>query len=346
MRHRLAIIGCGNMEGTHSTGFTMLADRLEIVATVDPVPERAQAAAEKVGARRAVGDYKEIVDEIDAALVVTPHHVHHEIGMTLLAAGKHVLLEKPLAISERECLDLIHAARAADRVLMTAYPMRFHPLVIQLKEAIDGDAIGEVFQISIWTEQHTEREPGHWTNAAATLGGGQFFSHGCHYVDLLLWMLGGPVRGTHLGTRKGTPWMEMEGTSNVAIEFAGGALGYHFGTWGARGTKLGYSIHAHGTAGMLEAELHAGELRLLRGSETVVMGRADRGSKYVQHELVHFLDCIERGETPDTDGPGSLQGLRVIWRLYEAERCGVMADLSGLGLSDPWEQAGLDRLPT
>lgn len=346
MRHKIAVVGCGNMEGTHSTGFGELADRLEVVAAVDPVLERAAKAAEVLGARRAVTDYREIVHDADVALVVTPHHVHHEIGLAFLRAGKHVLMEKPLAITEAECLDLIHAAQEADRVLMTAYPMRYHPLVVALKGALDAGTVGEVFQISIWTEQHTEREPGHWMNGAATLGGGQFFSHGCHYVDLLLWMLGEPIRGTHVGTRKGTPWMEMEGTSNVAIEFAGGALGYHFGTWGARGTRLGYSIHAHGTTGMAELDFHAGELRVLRGKEAELIAKADKGNKYVQHELAHFLDCVETGRVPDTNGPGSLQGLRVIWRLYEAERQGVMADLRGLGLNDPWEQTGLDRLPT
>ena len=80
-----------------------------------------------------------------------------------------------------------------------------------------------------------------------TLGGGQLFSHGCHYIDILLAWMGQPVSGTHLGTNFGTPWMEGEGTSNVSLKFANGALGYHFGTWGAKGTRLRYSFHAHCT---------------------------------------------------------------------------------------------------
>jgi predicted dehydrogenase len=60
---------------------------------------------------------------------------------------------------------------------------------------------------------------------------------------------------------------------------------------------------------------------------------ADTG-KHTENEMAHFLDCIESGRQPLTDGPGSLQGLRLIWRLYEAEQLGVMADLSGLGLDE------------
>src|SRR5690606_29723663 len=121
-------------------------------------------------------------------------------------------------------------------------------LVRKLKEVLDSGEYGECFHMSMWTEQWT-RFPGddHWGHKIATLGGGQLFSHGCHYVDLLLWFLGEPVHGTHTGTNFGTPWMEREGTSDVSIKFASGAVGYHMGTWGARGSKLHYCFQAHCT---------------------------------------------------------------------------------------------------
>jgi predicted dehydrogenase len=348
MAHRLAIIGCGDMEDAHRQVFDELGDRIEIIGTADIELARARQAAEALGAPRAVTDYAELLDEADACLIVTPHDLHHEMGMRCLAAGKHVLMEKPMAVTEQQCRELIRAASASGRTLMTAYPMRFHPVVTRLQERVAERAMGEVFQVSIYTEQHTEHPPGHWIRSAARLGGGQFFSHGCHYVDLLLWLLGRPVRGTHLGTRRGTPWMEQEGTSNATIEFAGGAIGYHFGTWGARATRHGYAIHVHAEKGMLEADLTRGVLyahhpwqgeaprgglsgRLSpdpAGAEVLMRVPAD--SKHLGGELRHFIDCLDTGATPLTDGPGSLQGLRVIWRLYEAERRGVIADLSDL----------------
>jgi predicted dehydrogenase len=342
-KHRFAVIGCGGMESSHERAFLEMRDRVDVVATVDLELDRAKKAAEVLGAERAVSDYHEVLDDVDAVLVVLPHHLHHPVGIDCLRAGKHVMMEKPLAITEEECLGLIHTAREVDRVLMTAYVMRFHPLVVKLKQMIDDRELGDVFQISIWTEQLTRQ--GGWHNTAATLGGGQFFSHGCHYIDLLLWFLGSPVRGTHLGTRLGTEWMEKEGTSNVSLEFEGGALGYHFGTWGARGTKLRYSIHAHGTEGMAELELNAGILRMHKGDTIRTVQSDDRNSKKVAGELRHFLDSIDTGQPPLTDGPGSLQGLRVIWRLYEAETKNVVADLRGLALDAPWDRSGLGQLP-
>ena len=139
--------------------------------------------------------------------------------------------------------------------------------------------------------------------------------------------------------------MEREGTSNATIEFAGGAIGYHFGTWGARATRHGYAIHVHAEKGMLEADLRAGELRLHTRSGAETLTRTDPQQKYVDRELGQFLDCLEQRRPVPTDGPTSLQGLRVIWRLYQAEREHVVADLSGLGFADRWDAPGLDRLP-
>ncbi|MGI6610429.1 MAG: Gfo/Idh/MocA family protein [Limnochordia bacterium] len=330
---RLGIVGCGGMSKAHARGFADLADRVSVVATVDVIEERARQAAELFPGAKAATDYRSVLDDVDAVLLVLPHHLHHPIAKACLEAGKHVLLEKPMANSEEECLDLIETSKKADRVLMIAYCMRFHPLVVRLKQLVDERAYGDMFQLSIWTEQLTKYPPDHWASSAATLGGGQLFSHGCHYIDLLLWFLGKPLRGTHLGTNFGTPWMEREGTSNVSMEFEGGRLGYHFGTWGARGSRLRYSFHAHCTDGMLEAATTQGKLYLhQRGQEKVLM-EAEAG-KHTQNEMTHFLECIETGRRPLTDGLGSLQGLRVIWRLYEAEEQHTVADLHGLGLDE------------
>ena len=337
---RLGLVGCGNMAKQHASRFNMLGDRVVLTAAVDYNIESAEAVCAEFDGCRAFTDYKDIVDSVDAVLIAVPHHYHHESAKFFLEAGKHVLLEKPMANTDEKCVDLVKTAEKAEGVFMIAYIMRYHPLVARMKELLDAKLYGEVFQMSIWTEQLTQFGPDHWRASARNLGGGEFMSHGCHYVDILLWFLGRPIRGVHLGTNFGTPWMEKDGTSNAVIEFEGGRLGYHFGTWGARGTKLGYSFQAHCTEGMLEIDFQSGKLLghknvrgedVLKGTETLMNVE---GRKFTHNELAHFLDCIETGATPLTDAPGSLQGLRLIWRLYEAEEQGGMADLRGLGIDE------------
>lgn len=337
-RLKLGIVGCGGMAKAHTQHFHELKDRLQVVATVDTDAERAQTAAALFDDARAETDYRRILDDVDAVLLALPHHLHHPIGLDCFAAGKHVLMEKPLANTEQECLDLIEASKKADRTLMIGYVMRFHPLVREMKRLIEEKTYGECFQVSIWTEQLTHRE-NTWVNQAKLLGGGQLFSHGCHYIDLLLWFLGEPQEGTHIGTNLGTPWMEREGTSNVSMKFQDGRLGYHFGTWGARGTRLKYSFHAHCEKGMLEIAFQDGKLIYHTGAledqerrgEKVLMQEPVK--KNLRSQMAHFIDCVETGAEPEPNGPDSLQGLRVIWRMYEAEDAHTVADLSGLGLS-------------
>ena len=330
---KLAMVGCGGMGGTHMRRFHTLSDRVELAAAVDVVRERAEATVEQFPGAIVATDYHEVLDSVDAVLLALPHHLHFSVGQACLNAGVHVLLEKPMANYEVACKELIEASDSSGKVLMIAYCMRFHPIVQHLKELLDEGAYGEVFQVSIWTEQLTRYPPEHWASSKERLGGGQLFSHGCHYIDLLLWFLGRPVRGIHVGTNLGTSWMEREGTSNVTMEFEGGRLGYHFGTWGARGTRLRYAIHAHCTEGLLEADISGGKLTHIMKSEEKVLLEADSG-KHTENEMAHFLDCIETGQTPLTNGKGSLQGLRAIWRMYEAEKEGHMADLTGLGLDE------------
>ena len=345
---RIGIIGCGGMARSHASRFEDVLDKIEVTAVCDIDQEKALAVADLLSDSPVVEtDYRNIYDHVDAVLIVVPHHMHHPVSMDCLKAGKHVLVEKPMALNQTECVEMIAEAERQNRILMVAYCMRFHPLVVKMKELLDAKAYGEVFQLSIWTEQLTQRDEGHWSRSAATLGGGQFFSHGCHYVDLMLWMLGKPVRGNHYGTNKCTPWMEREGTSNVTIEFEDGVLGYHFGTWGARGTRLKYSFHAHCEDGMLEIALQEGQLiahtraeehdsgKLVARQQEEVLLEVPH-AKHTELEMAHFIDCIETGEQPLTDGAGSLEGLQVIWKLYEAEEANGVADLSGLGLGS-WQ---------
>lgn len=328
---RLGLIGCGGIAKNHVDRFAANQDRVDLVAAADIRLDKARAVTDLLLNAKAAEEYRDILDDVDAVLLALPHHLHHAIGLDCIVAGKHVMMEKPLANTRQECLDLIEASEQSGNVFMVAYCMRYHPILLRIKEFLEAGTYGDLFQMSIWTEQHTFLDKSNrdnfsvWATEAAKLGGGQLFSHGCHYIDLLMWYLGDPLHGVHMGTRTGTPWMEMEGTSNVTLEFAGGVMGYHFGTWGARGSKLGYSLHAHCTEGMLEADLIDGKLYFHRKGEKELLMETGPG-KPMEQEMNHFLDCIETGRKPITDAASSLKGLEVIWKLYEAERKHVFAN--------------------
>jgi len=344
---RLGLIGCGGMMGAHAAAVNKV-ETVEVVAVCDIIPENAQRCAAYLNDPYITTNYETLVDKVDAVLIALPHDLHYECGMFFAKKGKHVLMEKPLCNSEEECLSLIETCEKMGVTLMCAYPVRFWPCIVKLKELIDSGEYGKVIQMSVWTEQLTganwdQLDKPAWLSTAR-LGGGQLFSHGCHYVDLLLWFLGEPVQGCHFGTKVGTPWMLREGTSVLSLRFASGALGYHGATWGARGTRLGYDFQIQTEKGLLDYVRSAGEVRFYNNlaphdpgdpvSETgyQVLFKETETGKHTQFEIAHFAECVRTGATPLTNGRDTLQSLRVIWKVYEAEKNGTVADLRGLTL--------------
>ncbi len=349
---KLAIVGCGFISNYHKDAFRELSEQIEVVGCCDIDLDKAEKVAKHLDVETAVRDYRDLMDNADAFLLALPHHLHHPVGMECLKNSKHVLMEKPMALNENECLDLIHAADKHRVKFMVGYVMRYHPMILRLKKIMDQKTYGECFQMSIWTEQYSNVY-GYYEKAKN--GGGQFFNHGCHYVDLMMWYLGNPIKGAHMGTNLCTPWMEGEGTSNCIFEFEGGKLGYHFGTWGAKGMRHSYSIHAFFEDGMIECCLNDGKMYFHQRREIIpYFETSDQQTLIFQcapdihqpkFELAHFADCVLNDKEPITDGPVSMQSLRVIWRMYEAEEKDIIADLRGIELEGEWDIIGLAKLP-
>lgn len=346
---RLGLIGCGMMGQAHFNGIKEMTERVDLCAFADVDGEKAKALAKQKPGSVWSTDYHEILDQVDAIILAVPHDLHYEMTAACLRAGKHILVEKPLALTESECLDLIEMDTSPEPVLMVGYVLRHSPAWQRMGQYIKEKTFGELFHLSIWTEQLTDLSRGAWIGQADKLGGGQLFSHGCHYIDLMLDWMGDPLFGFHVGTNRGTPWMEREGTSDVCIKFANGAIGYHMGTWGARGSSHGYAVHAHCTEGMIELsskkktisfhhDPSGGDVPMqqentdqISPSETVLYRVDEHGvGKHVDRQLEAFLQCIEEKKKPEISAKLAIRSLRVIWALYEAEDKEGMANLRGL----------------
>ena len=333
---RLGIIGCGKMMRQHIMGVSHV-ENVQVTAFADIILDNAKTLAADYPGAYITTDYKTMTDHVDAVLVALPHDLHYECGMFFARRKKHVLMEKPLCNSEEECLRLIEACKEEGVVLMCAYPLRYNPGVLKMKELADSGEYGRIMQMSLWTEQLTQFSSEIGWGATARLGGGQFFSHGCHYVDLLLWFLGQPLQGMHFGTNLGTPWMLREGTSIAGFKFENGALGYHGATWGARGTHLGWNFPLMMEKGLLEYDRKCIKFynqnavhdpsKLENCKYEVIWEDKVLPGKQTQYEIRHFVDCILTGKTPNTDGVSAMKSLQVIWKMYDAEKFGLIADL-------------------
>ncbi|MDF2721944.1 MAG: oxidoreductase domain protein [Paenibacillus sp.] len=312
---RTAVVGL-RLGLTHVHAYHHHNDLCELTYVVDVNEEVASKIAAEFGCKYAT-DWTQIIDEVDAFSFATPHHLHYPMGMQAIAAGKHVLMEKPLANTEEQCLEMIRAAEEKGVTLMLAYVNRFRPVVLRLKEAIEKEEYGKPINANYWIEAYMPPKPGSWFAGIDTLGGGVLFSHGCHHIDVLQFVLGTPVEVAGLGTRAGTDWLEGEGTHHAILKFENGALGHLITSWGLRFKQTPARLHLHTTEGCyvmttdkLEVITKEGRKTLYEPAEPV----APNSAAFL--EVEHFLQCIQTGARPAIDGYEGLKSLRIIWSIY------------------------------
>ncbi|GAA3384051.1 hypothetical protein GCM10017750_56820 [Streptomyces racemochromogenes] len=201
---RLAIVGCGAAaRGCHLPALPPLKGDVQLTALIDRDPRQAEAALalyRELGGTDAeqvvlATDPAEAADAFDAAVVVAPHTLHAPIVEALLAAGKHVLLEKPMTTSVEDARRLARTAAAEGApVLAMAHPRRLFPAYAWIKRLIDAGELGEVVRVD-WSEGHPyAHEPVSWSMFDRRLaGGGVLTDTASHVFDTLLWWLGPDV---------------------------------------------------------------------------------------------------------------------------------------------------------
>ena len=144
---RVGMIGCGKMSASHIRALAPLQERMRFTGFADIDLDRARAAASAAPGAVAVTDYEALFDHVDAVVIALPHDLHFPVGLACLSAGKHVLMEKPLALTEEECLKLIDADTSPDPVLMAGYVMRHDPMWRTMGEHLRDGTYGEPFHV-------------------------------------------------------------------------------------------------------------------------------------------------------------------------------------------------------
>lgn len=310
---RTAVIGL-NMGYAHAYAYSV-AEKSDLRYVVDLDEKKAAETAKELGCNY-TSDWKSILDEVDAISIATPHHLHYPMAMEAISRNKHVLIEKPLANTEEECLQLIEAAKQKGVTLMVAYVVRFRPEVQRLKEAIDREEYGKPFNAHCWIEGYIPPAPGSWFSSKEQLGGGVLFSHGCHYIDILQWLLGKPVEVAGLSTSAGTEWMEGDGTHHSLMKFESGALAHLVTSWGTKYKKRPALLHVHTPEACFIVDNNKLEVITEEGTKTLYEpSTPPKPHSRIVAQCEYFLNCIETGERPSIDGHEAMKSHRIIWEI-------------------------------
>lgn len=226
---KVAIIGTGAISKAHIEGFLRFKDRCRIVALCDLYTDKAEARNAEYGlGAKVVAEYKELLqDGIDLVSVCLPPFYHAPVAIDFLNAGSHVLVEKPMAASLKECDEMIEAAQANGRILSVVAQNRFTNPMMKLKSALDSGLAGPILHAqadSFWWRGHCYYDLW-WRGTWEKEGGGCTLNHAVHHIDAMLWMMGLPSQVQAFISNVAHDNAEVEDLSIAMLRYPNGALG-------------------------------------------------------------------------------------------------------------------------
>lgn len=335
---RIALAGCGRISRNHVEAISKI-DGLELVAASDPNEDRARAVAEPLGIRWFT-DYQRMLAETgcDVVAIATPSGLHPAQGVLAARAGKHVVTEKPMAISLSGADELVKACDVAGVHLFVVKQNRLNAPVQLLKRAMDAGRFGRVYLANCtvrWSRPQDYYDQAPW-RGTWEFDGGAFMNQASHYVDLIQWVMG-PVESVIAKTATLARRIETEDTGVAVMRFRSGALGVIEVTMLTYPKNMEGSITVLGERGTAKiggtavnkvehwefAEETPGddEARRMDSNPPNVYGYGHEG--YYRNVL-----AVLRGDAkPDTDGRAGRKSLELILGIYESARTGCEVPL-------------------
>jgi len=224
---KFAVVGCGVISDVHFKGI-LETENAELSAVCDHNKDKADRIAKKynVPAYYSLDELLKI-DEIDVVNICTPSSIHPEQTILSAKAGKHVIVEKPMAIHLDDIDPMINTCKENNVLLTTVFPRRMSPQANYVRELIKQEVLGKLSLCSAYAKIHRSQEyydSAGWRGTWEYDGGGAMMNQGIHTVDLLQWLVG-PVASLYGKSKCILRNIEVEDTVSSLLEFKNGAMG-------------------------------------------------------------------------------------------------------------------------
>jgi predicted dehydrogenase len=341
---RIGLIGCGNVGVNAHIPAVQANEGMTIAAAADPTPERLQAAAAAAGLGPGDlhADWWDLIarDDVEAVIVATPQRFRPEIAIAAAGVGKHVLAEKPLALTPADARAMIDAAHASGVTMATVHNYHFMPVYRDIKEVLDSGEIGRP-EIAVLNYLGVEDRPGaaayspRWRHRAADSGGGVLMDM-LHVVYLANWFMGGPPSAVSAWVDRRLEgdgdvedialvrYVYANGQALVNMAWGVGPGGVEIG--GTRGrvvmTNTNFGTHPFVPAARLDVVAESGS-RSWTPRDAVAYGMAGIAGD--------FRDAVGANVEPVASGES---GLRVLDAVLGAYVSGALGDEVALPLPD------------
>lgn len=331
MAGRVVLVGCGNIARVHARAIAPLTDRISFTYVYDADPTRAAAFAEAHGLRVYPGTWDDLLADtgVDAVDLCLPHHLHRDLTIAALDAGKHVVCEKPIALTLADADAMIEASRRNGRALIPVHNQQYGGPIREMKRLIDVGALGEVYLVEtngIEGPDTVNVRP--WL--AGSHEGGVAMAQTVHYSYICQYMLGPVSRVSCFTSTRGLPGMTAPVTSIIMLEFRSGVIGEMTSTFAQGGGGLEHRVTVYGTKGYatrLFGRLEAVSEQAYgdRDVHTQEFPRDSFAGEFTE-VLRQLADAIE-GRPHTLDGAQGRAAIEVIVAAYRSASSGIAVTL-------------------
>ena len=324
----VAVVGAGNLARWSHLPVLRGLSGVQLRAIHSSNPARGKNYALRFGSTYCTTDLAQILgDPETAAIVITSRHQYHASqARAALEAGKHVFVEKPMGITEQECLELCEAVRRTGRLLGVGFNRRFAPLYQELKRCLRGRATPAVVTCRVSSPAMTAE---YWMSDPAV--GGAFIGEGCHFVDLMAWLLDAePVAVAAHGLPTGRRAPIGENNVVATLRFSDDSIGTL--TYCTLGARRGGGECVEVYAGDLTATVNDFRQLVVRRGRRITRRRHLWPDKGYAAELKSFFDAVRDGRRPEVDERAGFRATLVCRKILEcaAGTGAVSIDLDGM----------------
>ncbi len=317
----LGIIGLGFIGKVHLRNCLSLKSA-NVVAVAD-VSKKALKYARELGVKRLFTDYHGLLKQpdVDAVVISLPTYLHAPCAISAAEEGKHIFLEKPLARNLREGRDILSVVRRYNVRLMVGYPLRFMPGFVNLKRRVESGELGDIqtaYAVNIGagpffhrTESTTPRPvPEWWLNKELT-GGGALMDLGSHMINLTRWYFGEVIDiKALLGYRFS---LNVEDHAICFIKFESGTSAIINVGWFSQEASIGVALH--GTVN--HAIFFQSSQNKVTTAINLILGRTPKFFVPYKEEMSHFVNCLNKDDTPSPSGEDALNDILAITNAYK-----------------------------
>jgi 1,5-anhydro-D-fructose reductase (1,5-anhydro-D-mannitol-forming) len=346
MKIKWGVIGAGGIADRRTIPGLLMAQNAELTAVMEINMELAEKLRAKHNAKKAYDNFDRLLadPEIDAVYIASPVIYHKEQAIKAAKAKKHILIEKPVALTADEGEEVAKVCKDEGVLIAVGFMMRYHAYHQKMKEIIDNGELGDVVscraQLTCWYPDM----PGNWRQRKSSSGGGALMDMGVHCIDLIQYVTGGKAKKVAAFSGTKTFNYEVEDSASVIFEMDNGAYAYVDSNFNIPDAAAKCRFEIYGTRGSMLAEgtisqVEGGKLDVVVSDDTLGYdAKQDRvdvspieinvefGNMYTK-EIESFSQSILNKSSPEVPAEDALQVQRIVEAAYKSSDNGIFINI-------------------